>query len=333
MTLIRVVLLLCIGCGTAAAQSTNPRPMQRETDNYLALLMSRSYDKIDSAADEARKRGTTMSDGQPLLAAIYSGIAGCPCGNQLNEELWLVRKQRIEEWLKRNPSSVTAKVSLAAFPLKYGWMARGGGYANTVSDDAWKLFRERVEEGRRSLEAADQATKQDPGWYEAMLDIAVSQGWPRDKLEAIFEQGVAKHPDYLPLYFHRANYYHPKWHGSHDELRRVVDDSVKRTRPRMGETLYARLYWGTTSDQQMFQPGFAWWPFMKAGFERLVKDYPDRWNVNHFAKFACFAGDSATFSEVAKGIGNDPIVAVWWGNPEVYYQCHKVANARKGQGK
>jgi hypothetical protein len=319
---------LCLMSSAALAQFVNPRPVQRATDEHLAMLMSRAYDKLDQAADEARAKNSTTSDGQSLLSAIYDGVAGCACGNQLNEDLWVVRKQRLEEWNARKPGSVTARLSMAAFPMKYGWMARGSGYANTVSQDAWKIFRDRVDEGRKSLEALDAKIKEDAGWFEMMLAVAISQGWPRERYDALFEKGVAKHPHYLPLYFSRAQYYSPRWHGSPEEFQRVVDDSVARTRSTLGETLYARIHWGF-QDPYMFQRQQADWPRMKAGFEHMMKDYPDPWNLNNFGKFACLADDFGTLKQLLPKIGNNPILMGWEDNMDFYNFCRSLAEKGK----
>lgn len=327
---IAAALVLCLLTGNAAAQSINPRPMQRATDDHLALLMSRAYDKLDQAADEARTRQVALSDGQPLLTAIYAGVIGCGCADQLNEELWQVRKQRIDEWAKRKPGSVTARVAVAGFPIGYAWMARGGGYASTVSPEGWKLFAERTEQGRRALEALDAKTKQDPGWYELMLNVAVSQGWPRDRFDALFSEAVGKHPYHSTFYFKRMSYYSPRWYGSPEDEKRVVEEAVERTRPRWGETMYARLNWRDI-DASMFEPGRTDWPRMKAGFQQMTKEYGDAWNINSFAKFACVAKDYETFSGLAAKIGDSPIPEAWEPSVHIYKGCKNIAAKMAGQ--
>lgn len=317
-------IALCVLAGNAAAQSINERPMQRATDDHLALLMSRAYDKLDQSADEARTKQIPMSDGQPLLTAIYAGAIGCGCGNQLTDELWQVRKQRLDEWIKRKPNSVTARLAVAAFPVKYAWMARGGGYSNTVSPEGWKLFRERIEEGRKTMEALDARTKQDPGWYEYMLDVGLSQGWPPEMFDAVFFEGVAKYPYYTPLYFFRMSFYSPRWYGSIEHGKRVADDAVERTRSRWGETMYARLNWALM-DFQMFKNGQADWPRMRTGFQDMMKDYPDAWNLNAFAKFSCIALDRETLSGLVTKIGDTPIVQGWDNDVNRYQRCRAWA--------
>jgi hypothetical protein len=317
-------LALWLAAGSAASQFAHPVPQQRATDEHLALLMSRAYDKLDQAADLARAKDLATSDGQPLLAAIYAGVAGCNCGNLLTDELWQVRKQRLDEWLKRKPGSPTARLARASYPVKYAWMARGGGFSNTVSNEGWRLFRERTEEGRKALEALDAKTRDDPGWYDVMLDVGLAQGWPAEKFDGLFREGVARFPYYVPLYFTRANFHAPRWYGSMEALKRVADDAAERTRPRWGEMLYARVNW-LFWDVQMFRNGQASWPRMKAGFERMVQEYPDAWNLNNFGKFACIAGDLRLLAELLPKIGEKPVIEAWEGEIQNYQRCRAAA--------
>jgi hypothetical protein len=321
-----ISLLIAGVCGPVFGQSSSPRPGQRAAEDHFILLMSSAFDALERSAEEARK-GARLSDGQAKLDAIYAATAGSS-SIKLTDEGWKARRQRLEEWRARFPGSVTARVALARFPLAYAWFARGNGYANSVSPEAWALMRQRTEEALTALQALDAGAKEDPGWATAMLDVAFSQAWPRERFEALYETAAAKHPDYLAIYFSYANYYEPQWFGSPEEHRRAVDRVVERTRPRMGETMYARLNWASTMENiDMFKNGQADWSRMKAGFERMTKDYPDAWNMNNYARFACWAGDWATFDRVSASIGEKPVTAAWTDNGE-YQRCRILRNPR-----
>ena len=316
--------LAIFGNGAALAQFTNPRPMQRASDEYQALLLQRAYDKLEKAAAEAHSSTSVIDDGQPRLAAIYSGTTGCNCGNQLTEELWKLRGERLKEWRERYPKSVTARVALATYPMQYGWFLRGGGYSNTVSQEAWGRFGSLVEEARNELDHLDAEAKKDPGWFEAMLSVALAQQWPRDRFEALYAQAAREHPDYLPIYFTGANYHAPEWGGSIQDLLKFIEDAAEATRARMGETLYARLNWLETA---AFDAGRADWKRMRAGFERMMKDFPDPWNVNNYARFACMSKDWPTVERLAERIGDQPVAMAWYGDRKYYDTCRQIAKA------
>ena len=313
--------------GLALAQFDSPRPFQRASDEYLALLMKGSYDELERAANNARKSAATISDGQSVLAALYGGTSGCVmsgCENRLTDELWKVRGQKLAEWRKRYPDSVTAKVALARFPLQYGWFARGGGLSRTVSDEGRALFRERLRKAHADLDGLDAAAKRDPGWFEAMLFVAQHEGWPKERFDALYEEAAREHPLYLQIHFVGATYYSPQWHGSWPELRSFVERAVGHTREQLGETLYARLNWGP-STTQMFMEGQVDWPRMRSGFERMIRDYPDPWNTNNYAKFACQAQDWPMVSKLMVLIDGKPLADAWFRDLQVYESCRAQA--------
>src|SRR5262249_29236643 len=98
-----VTALLIFPEAVTYAQSTNPRPLERATEDYQTLLFQRSYRELEQAAVEAHSASSVIDDGQPRLGAIYRGTAGCICANLLTEELWKLRGVRLNEWRERHP--------------------------------------------------------------------------------------------------------------------------------------------------------------------------------------------------------------------------------------
>lgn len=313
-------------CWTLSVQAQHYRPFQRESDTYFRLLMQQRFEDIERAAVEARTSAKVISDGQPVLAVVYGGTAGCltqGCRSD-SDERWAARGQRLEEWVRLHPSSITARVALASFPIEDGWYARGGGYANTVTEEGWSLFRRRIEDGRLALERLDEAAKADAGWSFAMLEVGLAQRWPRERFEALYEKAARAHPYYIPIHFAASAYYAPRWYGSAAALRAFIERAAARTASRWGDTLYARLNWSLWS-RSMFEDGQADWPRMKSGFDRILKDHPDPWNLNNYARFSCHAGDVKTMARLAEEIGDKPIVPAWYGDHRYYESCRTHA--------
>ena len=312
---------------TGWAEFTNPRPMLRAADEYFAALMKGDFDKLERAAEEARSKDLRIADGQPVLAALYEGTAGCPCANSLTDELWQIRRSRLEAWHSQFPRSVTARVARASFPVYYGWFARGNNYAGSVSPDGWKLFRERVEAGRIALESLDASAKQDEGWYAAMISVALAQHWPPPRFDALYEEAAHRHPGYLPIHFNAGNYYAVQWYGSQEAYTRFVDHAVGLVDPQLGPELYARMNWSQGTNT-MFRDGSADWNRMKEGFEQMVRAYPDSWNLNNFARFACIAGDWGTMNALADRIGETPVSMAWYDDSRFYFACRQRARRK-----
>src|SRR5713226_2133351 len=179
--------LLYIACQPAVllAQTVSQRPFERAADEHFAMLLARDYDELERNALDYREQTSTLSDGQSNLAALYGGVAGCMtqgCPSAQSADGWKARYQRLTEWRARYPQSVTAQVAGASYFVEYAWSVRGQGYASTVKPEAWEEFRRNIETARRQLNELGSAAKEDPGWYTAMLDIGLAQGWPLNEI-------------------------------------------------------------------------------------------------------------------------------------------------------
>lgn len=323
VVLLFVAMLICTPC-----VAEPDRPFVREANKYLNMLFDRKYAELEELARDYLTNKKTISDGQPALAALYAGVSGCVssgCMNHLSEMGWKKRLERIEEWVELYPESITAKVARASYYMEYAWSVRGSGYARTVTDERWRIFYDNIQISSDMLMEIEEDGKRDPGWYDAMLLVGLSQSWTRERMDAVYEEGITSFPFYLPLYFGKSAYHSPRWYGSASELRTYVEEAVDVTREEMGETLYARLNWSLRTND-MFNNGQAEWSRMKAGFERMTKDYPDPWNINNYAKFACLAQDWVAVTVLAERIGETPLLGAWSGSKVNYDRCVSYAN-------
>lgn len=329
MTLFKKYLLACVlvSASFSSLAEEYVRPLERTAQQYKQKLWDRKFAELESDVKRARDGNLSLSDGQSLHTAIIGGITGCVttgCDDEARD--WQIRYDRLSEWREKFPRSATVELAQAIYYFEYAYAVRGSGYANTVKNEAWPTFHENMEKAHQLLEKASPAAKQDPQWYVTMMHIAVAQAWDIDKFNKIYLQAQKQFPYYLSVYFVGANYFAPRWHGSPEDLRKFVENSVTRTQSKLGESMYARLNWALSTDS-MFSDGQADWPRMKSGFRRIVKDFPDPWNVNKFAYFACMAGDKATVAELAPGIGDKPILDAWRSSKAFYDWC--VASAKK----
>ena len=298
------------------------RPLIVAEEVYYKLLQERRFDEIERAADGARTAATTVADGQPLLAAIYFGVVHCSCKTELTPREWEQHGQLLEEWRRARPNSSTAQIAFGGYQLARAWHIRGYGYADTVSREQWEGFAAEVAAAAATLGQMPPAAR-DGHWYTLMLNVGLVQGWPRGRHEALYKEGAGRHPDYYHVHFAAVPYYLPKWHGSPEAMRSFIDTAAAAMRARNGETLYARLQWAQRSND-MFQDGQANWVRMRAGFERIVTDHPDQWNLNNYLSFACQAGDAETIVRVSERI-KTLTLAAWSGMDAIYVSCVRSA--------
>lgn len=102
--------------------------------------------------------------------------------------------------------------------VDWGWEARGGGFAGTVTEEGWRLFSDRLERAREELE---RAVELNPAGLEAHAElerVAVGLALPREYMEEHFQQAVRVRPEFKTAYDHKFQYLQPRWHGSREEL-------------------------------------------------------------------------------------------------------------------
>lgn len=304
-----VALLGGLGVPATAAEPSAELQLDQVTSRALAHFLSSEFAELDAEADTLRATRARTTDGRWKIGAIYDGTVPA---RRSDEGQWARSLALHEQWVKSSPSSPTAHIALADYWFLYAWKARGGGFANTVTEEGWKLFRERLAKARKVLEDCRAFATRDPMWYGVMLGVAQGQGWDLDRYDALFEEAVTKEPDFLGHYFDKANYMLPRWTGDPAALAKFVDQSVARTKDRLGYELYARIYWATLQSigTEGLRTGEIDWPRMRQGFRDMERTFPDDWNRNAFAYYACEANDVKTAAEVIARLG-EPDLGVW----------------------
>lgn len=310
------------------------RPLDYTSDIYAGLLGDRSFAEIEAAASTALLQQTLMSDGQPLLAAIYGGLSSCltiGCGMAPHASMFSYKKERLDEWRTQYPDSVVAEVALAAWHVEYALSVSAMTPPQISGEEERSVFNAALANAERAVNECSEKCQQNPGWLASQLALGLMQHWPRERFLASYQSAVSIHPEYLPLHFTAAAYFSPGWYGSNDALHEFIVNAAHRAGDK-GDVLYARLYWAQ-QNRWMFMEGFVDWPRMKRGMQGIQADHSEPWITNHFARFACMAGDPETVAALSDVIGNTPVPEVWDGRVEYYEGCSGWASAWLAESK
>jgi hypothetical protein len=100
----------------------------------------------------------------------------------------------------------------------YAWLARGNGFADTVSETGWKDFAARLELAASSLEEAWRLNSQDVRICLAMMNVELGQGQGRKRMEFWFQRGLRLDAGNRKLCDFKMWYLYPRWYGSHEEM-------------------------------------------------------------------------------------------------------------------
>ena len=287
------------------------------------------FSRLNSMVEDFRSSKGRLPDGRWKLTFVTSGLTRGVVPRDV--AAWEARLAIFDKWLSTTPDDPVPHLAKAIALVSYAWDARGGGYANSVKESDWPIFRKRIADARAVLEKAPKISKNNPLWYDTMQTIALAQSWPMENYGKLFQEGVDKEPTYYFLYFNAASYFLPRWHGNPSDLAKFVDYAVEKSSRQEGQTLYARIYWSLlwALRDNTFAPAYAQWPRMRQGFSDIVKSYPDNWNLNAFVYYACMAKDSATVRQIAPRLKT--IEKDLWEDPNAYKTC--LETALKGSGK
>ena len=276
-------------------------------------LAASDFAWIDQEASRVRLSKERLPGGYWKLRTLYGALEH-PSDDVISDGAWEDLINRLSEWSKQRPQSITAKVALAAAWQGYAWNARGGGYANTVSRAAWQTFFERLERSATILKEAATLKEPCPYWYVTAIWVGIGQQWDRKDLDRIFAAGVELEPTFYYLYQAKASYLLPQWGGAEGEWERFAEESALKLGGHQGDIIFFAIYSQVLSlNGMMFinshQRAI---PKLITGFRSIEKLYgsaPHRLNEACF--FASFGNDLATANELFDRIGDDYDESVW----------------------
>jgi len=280
----------------------------------LRRLAASDFAWIDQEAARVRQNKERLPGGYWKLRTLYGAIehgGGSDTGSDGDFEDLI---NRLSEWCKQRPGSVTARVALATAWQQYAWKARGGGYANSVSRAAWQTFFERLERSATVLKEAAALKERCPYWYVTAIWVGIGQQWERKDLDRIFAAGVELEPTFYYLYQAKASYLLPQWGGAEGEWEQFADESALRLGGHQGDIVFFAIYSHvlSLSDLTFMNSRQQAIPKLIAGFRSIEKLYgsaPHR--LNEACLFAFMGNDVATTNELFNRIGDDYDESVW----------------------
>lgn len=178
------------------------------------------------------------------LCYFYDALAGedtTAGARDLDEEDYKTRLAQFDKWLKENPSSAAARIGQAMTYYGYAWLARGSGYADTVTREGWRLYKERIAKGKAALDADPQIKKKDPSAFEAYATAALAQGVEKDQYLKMVDECHKAYPDFYQIDRSASYYLLPRWHGEDGDTARYIARRSDQLGGVEGDVLYARL--------------------------------------------------------------------------------------------
>jgi len=323
-------LFVCFGAfiGVLPCSAATLSESEKIQETTKAAFRGGDFAKIEGLLKQYRESRSRTSSGLWHLRAAYGGAFIAMTTDTKTEAQWEDLESKINKSIVSAPHSASGPIFLATAYYWHGFQHRGLGFADTVTPEGWKQFARYMGLARQTLEVNKATSSVDPTWYETMLKVAQGQSWSQEDVNSLLEEALRKEPLHYGTYFAAVDLLLPMWGGSLEKIEAFADNAVARTNQSEGSGMYARIFWYV--EQRIGSTLFkrkSVWPKMKAGFEDLIKKYPDSWNKNAYAKYACQAGDYAVTARFMPEIGNAPILDAW--NSQLYFESCKYYSLKK----
>lgn len=203
--------------------------------------------------------------------------------------------------------------------IKYAWEARGNGLADTVTDEGWRLFHERLNLADRELKRAWELDPTNAKAATAMISVELGLRGDRDEMEKWFGRALAADPDNFDACIVKLQFLLPRWHGSHEEMvafgrECLAGQNWTGNLPYVLVRAHSDVAREMVEPQQyLAQPHV--WDDIRSVHEGFLKAFPDApraaWHRNRLAKWACDCSQWDAAWEAFSRIGDNPDLTVF----------------------
>ncbi|WP_444847419.1 hypothetical protein [Duganella caerulea] len=298
-----------------------------EVQGYLQKADYKSLEALRKRLlDQTQRTGS----GVWKLAIFYNQLHWRPQGTH-DPIFWTRMENEAKAWEKQFPKSSVARMYHVYVLLGRATTFRGtANFKDVPKEDIARMLADTREAmGILNTLEKPMLKERDPEFYKAMLQVLpYTDHYSFLGVTHLLADARKEFPNYHETYFSAAFFSTEMWASAPD----AVDDiarSAMSMRTADSDAMYARVYWYMSQmayDDKLFEKSLADWSEMKTSFDALVDRYPDPWNLNAYAYFACQAGDYATMSGLLKRIGERRVYTSWGrGGANAYEECARHA--------
>jgi hypothetical protein len=292
-----------------------------------ALLREQRFDEIEAIAESLRASNACWPSGAPKLVSFAErGFEEVDDASQ--PEQWLDHLTGLRQWKDARPRSILARIALAEALIGRGWTARGSGYAKTVRKSQWDRLYSDLDEAEGILRQCPARARDNPLWYEAMLEVQHSLGDHRDSTyRALLLEAIAKFPLHHRFYANAAIHLMPRWYGGPGAMAAFTLNATRLLPDSLADEYYARVvtsqadYYSNVFTENL---GLSWQHTFK-GLRLWRKHWPQSTQpASALALLACMAGRPQYAREAFAQLG-DTLDLDIWGTRQRYDRARTYA--------
>ena len=146
-----IMMLVSVGYTPRANARNIDGPVAEE---YLERTVRRmfyqeKFAELEEMAKDLRKTKGRFLHGSWKLVYFYKGVS---IPKEESAEGWAKHLSKIDKWLRKSQDSITARVTAGYAWSYFGYNARGEDSADKVTEEGWRLLRERTQNALAFLE-------------------------------------------------------------------------------------------------------------------------------------------------------------------------------------
>jgi hypothetical protein len=191
--------------------------------------------------------------------------------------------------------------------IERAWAERGGGFADTVTEQGWGGFAEHLKKAEEPLNKAWQMNSNVAQTAYLMMRLELGQGRGRATMEKWFNRAMALSTNYYDAAKLMAFYLEPRWYGSEEETLEFGRQCVASTNWSgrvplvLVDTHHSLARYHKMKESPEYWHRAEVWHDVKASYERFFKLNPDGTGWRHnYAQDAYLCGHYPDFLEQTK---------------------------------
>lgn len=230
---------------------------------------------------------------------------------------WKAHFEKFDRWMAAFPQSPTPLTAKASGHIVLAWEERGSGYANTVSEAQWLLFRDNIERAKELLDKARTLPNHDADVYSKLVVVGMTQSADRETIDEYLAAARKIDPMYFPIYTNIAVDLLPRWGGAPGELGEFAEKMVADNPGDGGLEIYARIAAEVNKyDRLLLLEGEFDLKKVRAGAKVLVRRYEYAYYHHNFAGLVGWRAQDLELARSAKDAVEKHNERFVWGKPE-----------------
>jgi len=220
---------------------------------------------------------------EQLMRAVESN-------NKQMEDFYLaIEKPLFANW----PNEATSLLIKGRFNIKYAWQARGTDWADKVSDEGWKLLKERLSVAEEALDQAWKLNPKDEQIALQMMALELGQGKGRQRMELWFDRAMKLNTNSYAACNSKCYYLEPKWYGSPQEMLKFGRECLEskiwggRVPLILVEVHYSLAQYLKGDERKKYWKRPDVWKDIKASYDLFLERHPAAEDYrNYYARYA-----------------------------------------------